>query len=45
MGNKLSGDEYLVRLSIKPLVSWIWLGGILMMCSVLLAGVRRRKEG
>ncbi|MCH4292751.1 cytochrome c biogenesis protein CcsA [Shewanella sp. 3B26] len=36
MGQKLDENTYLIRLSIKPLVSWIWLGGALMMLAVLL---------
>lgn len=46
MGNKLSADEYLVRLAIKPMVSWIWLGGCLMMIAALVSAALalRRKE-
>lgn len=44
MGNKLSSTDYLVRLSIKPLVSWIWLGGCLMLLSAIFFFVRRRKN-
>lgn len=44
MGNQLSPTEWLVRLSIKPLVSWLWLGAALMMISGVLVLVRRRKE-
>ena len=45
MGNKLSEEEWLVRLSIKPLASWIWAGGVLMIVAALIALFRRRKEG
>ncbi|QBF83002.1 heme lyase CcmF/NrfE family subunit [Shewanella maritima] len=31
MGQALSDSEYLIRINYKPLVSWIWLGAILMM--------------
>ncbi|WP_394132250.1 heme lyase CcmF/NrfE family subunit [Shewanella maritima] len=31
MGQALSEDEFLIRLSYKPLVNWIWLGAGLMM--------------
>ncbi|WP_051484632.1 heme lyase CcmF/NrfE family subunit [Shewanella waksmanii] len=31
MGVPLSETEYLIRLSYKPLVSWIWLGALIMM--------------
>ncbi|MGI2166964.1 heme lyase CcmF/NrfE family subunit [Shewanella oncorhynchi] len=31
MGLQLSDSEYLIRISYKPLASWIWLGAILMM--------------
>lgn len=46
MGNQLSQTEWLVRLSVKPLVSWLWLGAALMMLAgigILVRGVRRRK--
>ena len=43
MGNKLSEEEWLVRLSIKPLASWIWAGGVLMIVAALIALFRRRK--
>ena len=42
MGNKLSGDEWLVRLSIKPLAGWIWSGGVLMILAAGPALWRRR---
>ncbi|MEZ9141914.1 MULTISPECIES: heme lyase CcmF/NrfE family subunit [unclassified Shewanella] len=35
MGNQLNDTEYLVRISYKPMVNWLWIGAILMM----LAGV------
>lgn len=44
MGNQLSTTEWLVRLSIKPLVSWLWLGAALMMISGVLVLVRRRTK-
>lgn len=47
MGNKLIADEYLVRLAIKPMVSWIWLGGYLMICAAFVSAagaLRRRKD-
>ncbi len=44
MGNQLSQTEWLVRLSIKPLVSWLWLGAALMMLSGVLVLLRRRKS-
>ncbi|MGL6010508.1 MAG: cytochrome c-type biogenesis CcmF C-terminal domain-containing protein, partial [Shewanella oncorhynchi] len=31
MGLQLSDSEYLIRISYKPLASWIWLGALLMM--------------
>ena len=43
MGTQLSDEEFLVRLSIKPLVSWIWLGGALMAIGGLTA-LRRRYQ-
>ena len=44
MGNKLSDEEWLVRLSIKPLASWIWAGGVLMILGAFAALFRRRKK-
>ena len=44
MGNKLSDTEWLVRLSVKPLASWLWLSAALMMMAGVLLCVRRRKE-
>lgn len=43
MGNKLSETEWLVRLSVKPLASWLWGAAALMMFSGVLLSVRRRK--
>ncbi|GIU43511.1 heme lyase CcmF/NrfE family subunit [Shewanella algidipiscicola] len=31
MGTPLSDSEYLVRISYKPLVNWIWIGALMMM--------------
>jgi cytochrome c-type biogenesis protein CcmF len=31
MGTKLNETEYLIRISYKPMVSWLWIGAILMM--------------
>lgn len=37
MGNRLSDTEWLVRLSVKPLVGWLWLGAaIMMLCGTAL---------
>ena len=44
MGNKLSDTEWLVRLSVKPLASWLWLAAALMMAAGVISCVRRRKE-
>ena len=44
MGNKLSDTEWLVRLSVKPLASWLWLSAALMMIAGVLLCVHRRKE-
>lgn len=45
LGNELGNGEYLVRISIKPLVSWLWAGALLMLLSLPLAYIgRRRKE-
>lgn len=44
MGNQLSPTEYLVRINIKPLVSWIWAGGIIMMLSALFSPLWTRQR-
>ena len=44
MGNRLSSDEFLVRLSIRPLVSWIWIGGLIMLLSTVFSSAWRRRE-
>lgn len=31
IGTKLNETEYLIRISYKPMVSWLWIGAILMM--------------
>ncbi|MGL5026494.1 MAG: heme lyase CcmF/NrfE family subunit [Shewanella oncorhynchi] len=37
MGLQLSDNEYLIRISYKPLASWIWLGALLMMLGASVA--------
>lgn len=44
MGNQLSDEEWLVRLTIKPLASWIWGGGCLMILAAFAALFKRRKK-
>ncbi|GLS82228.1 heme lyase CcmF/NrfE family subunit [Paraferrimonas haliotis] len=47
MGGQLSESEYLIRISIKPFVSFLWLGGGLIMIGGLLSitlGHRRTKR-
>ena len=45
MGNKLSETEWLVRLAVKPLASWLWGAAALMMFAGLVTLLtRRRKE-
>ncbi|MCF0252747.1 MAG: heme lyase NrfEFG subunit NrfE [Duodenibacillus sp.] len=44
MGNQLSPSEWLVRVAVKPLASWIWAGAGLMILGCLLMPLRRRKE-
>ncbi len=46
MGNQLSANEWLVRLSVKPLASWIWAGALIAMAAgvVALFGGRRSKR-
>lgn len=43
MGNRLSETEWLVRVAIKPMVSWLWAGAFLMMLSGVWLLLRRRK--
>ncbi|MCL2914628.1 heme lyase CcmF/NrfE family subunit [Shewanella corallii] len=43
-GVQLSDTEYLVRISIKPLACWIWLGGALMMIGGLLCALPCRRR-
>ena len=43
MGNPLSEQEWLVRLSIKPLAGWIWAGGVIMILSALWMLITRRR--
>ncbi|ASJ95403.1 heme lyase CcmF/NrfE family subunit [Shewanella marisflavi] len=31
MGNRLSEEEFLIRISYKPLIGWIWIGALIMM--------------
>ena len=44
MGNQLSDEEWLVRLTIKPLASWIWGGGCLMILAAFAALFKRRQK-
>lgn len=37
MGLQLSDTEYLIRISYKPLATWIWLGAMLMMLAGAIA--------
>ena len=38
MGLQLSDSEYLIRISYKPLATWIWLGALFMMLGGAIAG-------
>lgn len=42
LGQELEPGVYLVRISIKPLISWLWLGGLLLLPAALLACCPRR---
>lgn len=44
IGNRLSSTDYLMRLSIRPFVSWIWIGGLIMLLSAVFSGIWRRQE-
>ncbi len=44
MGNPLGDGEYLVRLSVKPLATWIWGGAFLMMLGGIGAFLRRKEK-
>ncbi|WP_153915556.1 heme lyase CcmF/NrfE family subunit [Shewanella sp. TC10] len=35
MGNQLNDTEYLIRISYKPMVNWLWIGALLMMLAGL----------
>lgn len=43
MGLQLSDNEYLIRISYKPLASWIWLGALLMMLGGAIAAWPTRR--
>lgn len=43
LGEPLAGDDWSVRIYYKPFIRWIWLGGILMMISGVIAIFTRRK--
>ena len=42
LGEKMGPDAYAMRLHYKPLVRWIWLGGLLMMAGGALRLLARR---
>ncbi|HGY5238246.1 TPA: heme lyase NrfEFG subunit NrfE [Aeromonas salmonicida subsp. pectinolytica] len=42
LGEKMGPDAYAMRLHYKPLVRWIWLGGMLMMAGGALRLLRRK---
>ena len=42
LGEKMGPDAYTMRLHYKPLVRWIWLGGLLMMAGGALRLLARR---
>ena len=44
MGNQLGAGEWLMRLSVKPLASWIWAGAFVMMLSGVMVLVRPRRR-
>lgn len=44
MGNPLGNGEYLVRLSVKPMATWIWGGACLMMLGGIGAFLRRKEK-
>ncbi|MFQ6370655.1 heme lyase CcmF/NrfE family subunit [Shewanella sp. YIC-542] len=44
LGQQLQPGEYLVRISIKPLISFLWLGGCLLLPAALLALAPRRQR-
>lgn len=43
MGLQLSDNEYLIRISYKPLASWIWLGALLMILGGAIAAWPTRR--
>ena len=42
LGESLEGDAWSVRIYYKPLVRWIWLGGLMIAFGALLAAIDRR---
>lgn len=43
MGTQLSEQEYLIRISYKPMVNWIWIGALLMMLAGIIVLWQRRQ--
>lgn len=44
MGNELQDGQYLVRISIKPLISWLWIGALVMLLTVFVFAFSCRKR-
>ena len=42
LGEPLDGGDWSVRLYVKPMIRWIWLGAVLMMLGALVAASDRR---
>ncbi|WP_298445002.1 heme lyase CcmF/NrfE family subunit [uncultured Ferrimonas sp.] len=45
MGDPLDATHYAVRLNYKPMVRWIWIGGIFMMLGGVVAATDKRSRG
>lgn len=44
LGDGFSDGSWAVRVAVKPMVRWIWLGGILMLCGGIVTIVYRRRD-
>jgi cytochrome c-type biogenesis protein CcmF len=44
LGEPLPGGAWSLQLYIKPFVSWLWAGALLMVCGGLLAALGARKQ-
>ncbi|WP_028117136.1 heme lyase CcmF/NrfE family subunit [Ferrimonas senticii] len=45
MGDPLNATQYAVRLNYKPMVRWIWIGGVFMIIGGLISAADKRTSG